>query len=237
MMFAEKTVLDRSARPVSWLSRWRIPALAVAVATMTGGFFAAEPTAHAAESKIAVIDLARAIFETEDGLRAQADLKKFQGKLQGDLEARQREFEAKRNAYEKDKAKMPKDKLAQVEADLQQRILEMQSMQADAQREMQQQQSTKMLPIQQRVIGIVRRIAAQDGYDMVLEKSAVPYMRADLEITDRAIQMYNMGGEGAPATGKPPAAPATTPGAPKPGAAPATPPPAAPKPAAPAPKK
>lgn len=234
-MFAEKSVLDRSARPVSRLSRWRIPVLAVALATMTGGFFVAEPEARAADSKIAVIDLARAIFETEDGLRAQANLKKIQAKLQGDLEAKQREFMAKRDAYDKDKAKMAKDKLAQVEADLQQRIVEIQTMQMDSQREMQRQQSEIMLPIQQRVIGIVRRIAAQDGYEMVLEKSAVPYMRADLEITDRAIQMYNTGADGGPAAGKP-SAPAATPAAPKPGAAPAT-PPATPKPATPAPKK
>lgn len=225
-MVAEKSAHTRSARPASWLSRWRIPALAVTVAAMTGGFFAVEPSAEAADSKIAVIDLARAIFETEDGLRAQANLKKVQAKLQGDLESKQREFMTKRDAYEKDKGKMSNDKRAQVEADLQQRVLEIQSMQMDSQREMQRQQNDVMLPIQQRVLGIVRRIAAQDGYEMVLEKSAVPYMRADLEITDRAIQMYNMGGDGGPAAGKP--APAT----PKPGAAPA-----APKPAAPAPKK
>lgn len=227
-MLAEKSVLERSARPVSWLSRLRIPALAVAVATMTGGFFAAESTAHAADTKVAVIDLARAIFETEDGLRAQANLKKIQAKLQGDLEAKQRDFMRDRDAYEKEKGKLSNDKRAQREADLQQRIVEIQAMQMDSQREMQRQQSEVMLPIQQRVIGIVRRIAAQDGYEMVLEKSAVPYMRADLEITDRAIQMYNMGGDGGPAAGKP--APATP--SPKPAAAPA-----APKPATPAPKK
>lgn len=230
MMYAEKSALIRSNRPTSWISRSRLSAVAVALAVMTGGFFAAEPEARAADSKIAVIDLARAIFETEDGLRAQANLKKVQAKLQGDLEAKQREFMSKRDAYEKDKAKMSNDKRAQVEADLQQRIVEIQTMQMDSQREMQRQQSEVMLPIQQRVLGIVRRIAAQDGYEMVLEKSAVPYMRADLEITDRAIQMYNVGGDGGPAAGKP--GPATTP-APKPGTQ--TAPPAAPKPAAPAP--
>jgi outer membrane protein len=229
-MYAEKSALIRSNRPTSWISRSRLSAVAVALAVMTGGFFAAEPEARAADSKIAVIDLARAIFETEDGLRAQANLKKVQAKLQGDLEAKQREFMSKRDAYEKDKAKMSNDKRAQVEADLQQRIVEIQTMQMDSQREMQRQQSEVMLPIQQRVLGIVRRIAAQDGYEMVLEKSAVPYMRADLEITDRAIQMYNVGGDGGPAAGKP--GPATTP-APKPGTQ--TAPPAAPKPAAPAP--
>jgi outer membrane protein len=236
-MLAEKSELARSGRPMSWLSRWRIPVLAVAVATMTGGFLVAEPAAHAADSKIAVIDLARAIFETEDGLRAQANLKRNQAKLQGDLEAKQRDIMRDRDAYEKEKPKLSREKQEKREADLQQRILEFQQMQMDAQRDMQQQQSTLMLPIQQTMIGVVRRIAAQDGYEMVLEKSAVPYMRADLEITDRAIQMYNMGVAGSPGAGKPQPAPATTPTAPKPGAAPATPPPAAPKPAAPAPKK
>lgn len=234
-MLAEKSALNRSARPTSWISRLRIPALAVAVTAMAGGFFGAEPEAQAADSKIAVIDLARAIFETEDGLRAQANLKKIQAKLQGDLEGKQRDFMSKRDAYEKDKGKMSNDKRAQVEGDLQQRLVEIQTLQMEAQREMQRQQSEIMLPIQQRVLGIVRRIAAQDGYEMVLEKAAVPYMRADLEITDRAIQMYNTGADGGPAVPKQPA-PATTP-APKGGAAPAPATPAAPKPAAPAPKK
>lgn len=229
-MHAEKSALVHSTRQTSWLSRSRLSAVAIAFAAMTGGFFAAQPEAHAGEAKIAVIDLARAIFETEDGLRAQSNLKKVQAKLQGDLEAKQREFMTKRDAYEKDKAKMSNDKRAQVEADLQQRVVEIQTMQMESQREMQRQQSEVMLPIQQRVLGIVRRIAAQDGYEIVLEKAAVPYMRADLEITDRAIQMYNVGGDGAPAAGKPQPAP-TTP-APKTGAT--TPPPAQ-KPAAPAP--
>lgn len=231
-MFAEKSAPVQATRPRSWLSRWRIPALAVAVATISGGFVVAEPDAHAADSKTAVIDLARAIFETEEGLRAQADLKRYQTQLQGDIEAKQREIITKRDAYEKDKAKMSSDKQRQAEADLQQRFAEFQALQMEAQRKMQDKQSEKMLPIQQGMIGVVRRIAAQDGYDMVLEKSAVPYMRSDLEITDRAIQMYNMSRDGGPASGKPTPAPATTP-APKGGAAPATPPPAAPKPATP----
>ncbi len=33
----------------------------------------------------------------------------------------------------------------------------------------------------QRMIGLLRRLAAQEGYDLILDKSAVPYYRADLE--------------------------------------------------------
>ena len=79
-------------------------------------------------------------------------------------------------------------------------------------------------PILQGVLDAVKRIAAQEGFEMVLEKSAVPYFRGDLELTDRAIQLYNSGqpGGAAPAGRGAPAAPA---GKPAPAA------PAAPKPA------
>ena len=61
------------------------------------------------------------------------------------------------------------------------------------QREMQRKESEMTTPILQGVLEAVKRIAAQEGYEMVLEKSAVPYFRGDLELTDRAIQMYNSG--------------------------------------------
>jgi outer membrane protein len=48
-----------------------------------------------------------------------------------------------------------------------------------------------------------------DGYDAILEKQAVPYMRNDLDLTDRIIQMYNSGA--APASSGAPAAPPKAP--------------------------
>lgn len=84
-------------------------------------------------------------------------------------------------------------------------------------------------PILQGVLDAVKRIASQEGFEMVLEKSAVPYFRGDLELTDRAIQLYNSGQPGGAAPGGKgaPAAPGAKP-------APAAP---APAPAKPAPKK
>ncbi len=48
-------------------------------------------------------------------------------------------------------------------------------------------------------MGLLRRLATQDGYDAILEKQAVPYMRNDLDLTDKIIQMYNSGAAPAPA--------------------------------------
>jgi outer membrane protein len=47
-------------------------------------------------------------------------------------------------------------------------------------------------------MGIIRRLATQDGYDIVVDKQAVPYVRSDLDLTDKIITMYNQGGGGTP---------------------------------------
>jgi outer membrane protein len=46
------------------------------------------------------------------------------------------------------------------------------------------------------MIGLVTKIARQNGYDLVLDKRAAPYARPDLDLTDRVVQMYNSGESG-----------------------------------------
>src|ERR1051326_3366662 len=58
--------------------------------------------AHA-EMKIAVVDTQRAVMETEDGLRAQASLKKHFDKRQRDLDDKQTSLQKEREDIEKQK--------------------------------------------------------------------------------------------------------------------------------------
>ena len=76
-------------------------------------------------------------------------------------------------------------------------------------------------------MGIIRRLATQEGYDVIVDKQAVPYSRSDLDVTDRVITLFNQGG---PVEADPKAAPASkSGGAPKPLAPPSITPPAAQK--------
>ncbi|HVK67756.1 MAG TPA: OmpH family outer membrane protein, partial [Polyangium sp.] len=170
----------------------RAPVLAAALVAGVGGFFAAEETA-AAQSKIAVIDVRRAMLETEKGLRVQATLKKLFDSRQVELDAKQQKLQAEKETLEKDAQtkKVSQDQLQRRFEALQKQAADLQAIAMEYQREMQRKETELTTPIYQEIIGIVRRIAAQDGFEIILEKTAVPYMRADLEITDRAIQMYN----------------------------------------------
>ncbi|HKO47843.1 MAG TPA: OmpH family outer membrane protein [Polyangiaceae bacterium] len=188
--------------------------------------------AHA-QSKIAVVDTQRAIMETEDGLRAQATLKKVFDNKQRELDKKQEDLQKEREDIEKQRDVLSKTALAKRVDKWQREMMALQGVFVDYNKELQKKQGELTQPIVQKIMGTIRRLATQDGLDLVLDKQAAPYVRSDLDVTDRIITLYNQGSgdDGAKASKKDGAA---TGPAPAPLALPNATPPAA---LAPAPKK
>jgi outer membrane protein len=159
-----------------------------------------------AQMKFAVVDLQRAVMETEDGLRAQATLKKFFDKRQQELDAKQTELQKQREDLEKQAKVLSQQAMTKRMEDWQRQMMELQTVFVEYNKELQKKQGELTQPIYTKLVGMLRRIATQDGYDSILEKQAVPYMRSDLDLTDRVIQMYNGTGAAAPAGSAAPAA-------------------------------
>jgi len=170
-----------------------------------------------ADMKIAVVDTQRAVMETEDGLRAQATLKKHFDKRQRELDDKQTALQKEREDIEKQKDVLSKQALQARVDKWQKEMAELQTVFVDYNKELQKKQGEMTQPIFQKTMSIIRRIATQNGYDLVVDKQAVPYHRSDLDLTDRVITEYNQTAEAAPATsGKPPATPAPAAAAKKP---------------------
>src|SRR3954453_4699631 len=180
---------------------------AACVALFVGLFASA---ASAQQIKFAVVDVQRAVMETEDGLRAQATLKKFFDKRQQELDAKQTELQKQREDIEKQSKVLSQQALQKRLEDWQRQMVELQTVFVEYNKELQKKQGELTQPIYAKIVGMLRRVATQGGYDAIVEKQAVPYMRSDLDLTDRIIQIYNGGGAGAaPApTGAPVAPPA-----------------------------
>ena len=174
---------------MSWTSVPR--ALLAAVIALAMTLFAADADAQSA--KIAVIDLTRAIADTEDGIRVKAELQEL-------FDARQGEYETKEKALAEAKAeydqlvaegKTKDTALRKKLVALEKMAYELQVAQYNYRREMQQKEYQLMQPIIKQMLALVRRLASKQGYEMVLNKEAVPFFRSDLDITDRTVQMYN----------------------------------------------
>lgn len=199
-------------------------------ATLGASALLAAPTLSA-QVKLAVIDTQRAVMETEDGLRASATLKKLFDNRQRELDQRQNDLQREREDIEKQRSVLSKEALQKRVDKWQREMMDIQGVFVEYNKELQKKQNEITQPILQKMMTILRRMATQDGYDVVVEKQVVPYHRSDLDLTDRLITLYNSGGnavEPAPAQ----QAPAPKLPAPAPAAAPAplaAPPLAAPK--------
>jgi outer membrane protein len=169
--------------------------------------------AHA-QSKIAVVDTQRAIMETEDGLRAQATLKKVFDNKQRELDKKQEDLQKEREDIEKQRDVLSKAALAKRVDKWQKEMMALQGVFVDYNKELQKKQGELTQPIVQKIMIAIHRLATQEGFDLVVDKQAAPYVRSDLDVTDRIITLYNQGtgddGAKAPAdkksAGSPPAA-------------------------------
>jgi outer membrane protein len=205
------------------MQRARRTALAFLLgAALVGPALAIETTAAAdatsdKQSRLAVIDTRRAIMETEEGLRVQANLKKLFDQRQVELSENEQKLTQEQDDIAKEeKTKGPSAAVEAKKEAWRQKAAQLQETLVGYQREMQRKEAEMTNPMLQKMLGIVKRVATQDGYDMVVDKAAVPYYRADLDITDKIIQLYNAEGGVTPAPAKPPPAkqPAAPPAAP-----------------------
>lgn len=167
----------------------RIAAAAVVAASTLG---LSEGRARA-EGKIGVVDVQQAVMQTEDGIRAQATLKKLFDKRQQELDARQTELGRAREDIEKQSRVLSRQALEKRMEDWQRRMVELQTKFVENNKELQEKQGQLTGPIIKKLVGVIARLAKKNGYDLIVDKQAVPYARPDLVLTDQIVQLYNGG--------------------------------------------
>ncbi|MBS2017798.1 MAG: OmpH family outer membrane protein [Deltaproteobacteria bacterium] len=161
----------------------------------------------AAQQKVGVVDVQRAVASTEDGLRAQATLKKLFDSRQQELNKKQTDLQKQREDIDKQAKVLPKDALQKRIDDWQKQMMELQAVFIEYNKELEKKQKELTDPVFEKVMAIIKRIATSENIDLVMDKATVAYVRTDLDLTDKCIQMYNSGagGGGAPAPAPGPA--------------------------------
>jgi outer membrane protein len=163
--------------------------------------------------KVAVVDVQRAVMQTEDGLRAQATLKKLFDSRQQELNKRQQELAKQKDDIDKQSKVMSQAALQKKVDDWQKQMVELQTTFVEYNKELEKKQKELTDPIFERVVGAIKRIAGSDGYDLIVDRATVAFSRSDLDLTDRVIQIANGGspGSSAPSPGTGSAAPKAPP--------------------------
>ena len=171
------------------------------------------PKLHA-QVRVAVVDLQRALNETEDGRRAKTQLKRLFKSRQKGLDDKQNELKKMKEDIEKQKNVLSQPALQKKLEAYQQAFVELQTIYVDYQRELASKEAELTKVIIVRMENILRRLGQAEGYTLILERgeAGVMWVPSNLDVTDAVIQRYNTGegrdgeaGGGGAATPRPPA--------------------------------
>jgi outer membrane protein len=161
------------------------------VTLAAAALLALAPALARAESKVAVIDMTRAINETNEGSRATLNLKTLFEKRQIDLDAKQQGLLKDKADLDRKCKNLPRPDCERGQEELQKKLFDLQQLMGQYQQEIQKKQGEATQPIFQKMLRIVERLARAKGFDIVVDRNAAPYSKTDLDVTEAAIAAYN----------------------------------------------
>lgn len=166
------------------------------LATLLAGlFFASVSGPIYAQARFAVVDLQRALNETEDGRQAKARLKKIFQSRQQVLDKKQEELKKMKDDIEKQKDVLSRAALQERLEAYQKAFVELQTTYVEYQRELAQKEAQLTKSILDRMQAILRRIGQTENYSLIVERNegGVMWVPGHLDLTDQVIQRYNAG--------------------------------------------
>ncbi|RLB50236.1 MAG: OmpH family outer membrane protein [Deltaproteobacteria bacterium] len=148
-----------------------------------------------AQVRVAVVDMQRALNETEDGRRAKAQLKRLFKRRQQALDKAQNELKKMKEDIEKQRDVLSQKALQSRLEQYQKVFVELQTTYVEYQRELAQKEAKLTKGILERMAGILQRMGQRDGYTLIVERNegGVMWVPSNLDVTDELIQRYNKG--------------------------------------------
>jgi len=146
-----------------------------------------------ADSKIAYVDIQKAINECNAGKDAKKAITKEVEKFQRLIADKQKELQTMKEAFEKQALMLTPDARASKEKEYQNKLREFQRWGEDAQNEINQKRVEMERNISIALVKVIQKIGADEGYTLILEKneSIVLFVSKVIDITDRVIKAYD----------------------------------------------
>ena len=164
---------------------WLALPLALGIAVTT--------TARAAEMRIAVVDMQRALNECDAGKKAKDQVKAKFEKSQDQLKRQREDLDRMKDDYDRKALVLKDEERRNLEKDLETRGLEFKRKYEDFQRDLKRTDAELTSSIVEELYGIVRDYGQKNGYSLVLEASsgALLYNDKTVDITDEIVKLHN----------------------------------------------
>ena len=168
-------------------TRWAMMALVVA------GVLRGSSGVAAADLKIGVVDMQRALNDCDAGKKAKDQVKAKFERSQDQLKRQRDDLDRMKEDYDKKALVVKEDERRNLEKDLETRSLEFKRKYEDFQRELKRTDAELTQSIVEELGAVVRDYAAKNGYNLMLEASsgALIFVDKSTDVTDEIVRIYN----------------------------------------------
>lgn len=152
--------------------------------------------------RIGVVDVQKAINESQPGRKAKERLQIHVKKVETDLLKEKKEVEKLKGDYEKKATLMKEEERRNMEREIQRRERSYVLSGREAQEELRQRENEIIADILKDITKVITEIGKKEKYTIIFERRDVPYSDQSVDITDKVIETYNKSAPAKAAKGK-----------------------------------
>ncbi len=146
------------------------------------GFVRAD--AAVTNAKIGFIDLERTLYETDVGKAASKRFESTRKGKQDELDKKQKALQEYATSLEKQRALLKPEVLKQRQAEMQKQYVEVQELYVNLERDLASERAKLLQGILKKAAPIIKDVAKNQGYTMIVDRNAVLWANDALDITD-----------------------------------------------------
>lgn len=148
-------------------------------------------SAHAADTKIGVVDFQKILLGSSAGKAARAEIDKKAQEMEKDVGAKEEEIEELKKTLEQKALVMNRDQREEKQREIRIKINDIKSLQKKYMEDFKMFEARLIKRIQKDVLELLEKMGDRDKYHLIIEKSVVLYCPDAVDITDKVIEEYN----------------------------------------------
>lgn len=168
----------------------KMSAMVVAAVCLTVASFSVN-AAQAAGPEIVVLDMQKAVANSDAGKKAQATIEKKLKELQEKFKKDEDALVALQEEIEKKSSVWSEEKKQDKAIEFQKKRRDLRVKQDDANLELKQMQEKELSPILKELETVVAKVAEEKGYKIILPSATVVYNASAVNITDEVTKALN----------------------------------------------
>src|SRR4029453_10866939 len=155
---------------------------------------------RAADLRVAVVDMQRALNECDAGKKAKDQVKAKFERSQEQLKKQREDLHRMKDDYDRKALVLKDEERRNLEKDLESRTLDFKRKYEDFQRDLKRTDAELTSSIVEELYGIVRDYGQRNQYSLVLEASSGALLYADktIDVTDEIVKLHNAAPRSAP---------------------------------------